>query len=120
MKLLYPHEKATTEESEEILRFAIEGRKRVRPDPAYRRHHDHGEFRYQPLAGEWTAVTTLEEHEYPGHYCRGRPSAVGVDEEAAGPATPTTRLLRLQGARRHGAKRGVVKVRRSSLPLLWE
>ena len=30
MKLLYPHEQATAQEIEEILRFAIEGRKRVK------------------------------------------------------------------------------------------
>ena len=30
MKILYPHGEATPEEIEEILRFAIEGRKRVK------------------------------------------------------------------------------------------
>lgn len=30
MKLLYPDERATAEEIEEVLRFAIEGRKRVK------------------------------------------------------------------------------------------
>jgi ATP-dependent Lon protease len=30
MKILYPHKQATTEEIEEVLRFAIEGRKRVK------------------------------------------------------------------------------------------
>ena len=30
MKLLYPNEQATVDEIEEILRFAVEGRKRVK------------------------------------------------------------------------------------------
>jgi ATP-dependent Lon protease len=91
MKLLYPHEKATAEEIEEILRFAIEGRKRVK-DQILRIDDTMVavNFGYRPLAGEWTAVTTLEEDEYPGHYHRGRPSTGDVDEEAADPATPAT------------------------------
>ena len=83
MKLLYPHEQATAEEIEEILRFAIEGRKRVK-DQILRMDDTMAavKFGYKTLAGAWTAVTTLEEDEYPRHYYQGRPGAAGDDELA--------------------------------------
>lgn len=75
MKLLYPHEQATTEEIEEILRFAIEGRKRVK-DQVLRIDDTMAtvKFGYATSSGEWRAVTTLEEEEYPSHYNHGRAS----------------------------------------------
>lgn len=90
MKLLYPHEQATAEEIEEILRFAIEGRKRVK-DQILRLDDTMAavKFGYRSLAGEWTAVTTLEEDEYPRHYHRGRPGAVGDDKEPLDLVSPT-------------------------------
>jgi ATP-dependent Lon protease len=71
MKLLYPHEQATVDEIEEILRFAVEGRKRVK-DQIMRMDDTMAavKFGYSSLAGEWSNVTTLEEDEYPGHYHR--------------------------------------------------
>ncbi|WP_285728096.1 BREX system Lon protease-like protein BrxL [Psychromicrobium xiongbiense] len=85
MKLLYPHEQATAEEIEEILRFAIEGRKRVK-DQILRIDDTMSavDFGYQSLADEWTAVTTLEEDEYPGYYHRGR-SGMSADEAVMEP-----------------------------------
>ena len=86
MKLLYPHEQATTEEIEEILRFAIEGRKRVK-DQIVRIDSTMAEvnFGYDSIGGGWSAVTTLEEDEYPTHYRSGRPgAAVSVTMPAAG------------------------------------
>ncbi|PPF39324.1 BREX system Lon protease-like protein BrxL [Rathayibacter sp. AY1A2] len=72
MKLLYPHEQATAEQIEEILRFAIEGRKRVK-DQILRIDATMTavKFGYSSLDGGWSAVTTLEEDEYPLHYHRG-------------------------------------------------
>ncbi|AYN19433.1 BREX system Lon protease-like protein BrxL [Alcaligenes aquatilis] len=69
MKILYPHGEATREEIEELLRFAIEGRKRVkdhtmRIDPTY----PPVRFTYTDAAGKEHAVTTLEEREYPSLY----------------------------------------------------
>jgi ATP-dependent Lon protease len=69
MKILYPHDGATPAEIEEVLRFAIEGRKRVkdqllRLDPTYAKVH----FAYTTSAGEEKTVTTLEEEEYPQYY----------------------------------------------------
>ncbi|MGV9748328.1 BREX system Lon protease-like protein BrxL [Rhodococcus zopfii] len=84
MKLLYPHEQATAEEIEEILSFAIEGRKRVK-DQILRLDDTMAavQFGYQSIGGEWRGVTTLEEDEYPGHYHRGRPGAPGDGEALA-------------------------------------
>lgn len=82
MKLLYPHEQASAEEIEEILRFAIEGRKRVK-DQILRIDETMTDvnFGYQSLAGEWSAVTTLEEDEYPSHYYRGGGRALEGESE---------------------------------------
>lgn len=78
MKLLYPHEQASVEEIEEILRFAIEGRKRVK-DQILRIDGTMAavNFGYRTLAGGWAPVTTLEEDEYPRHYHRGSGDAEG-------------------------------------------
>lgn len=96
MKLLYPHEKATAEQIEEILRFAVEGRKRVK-DQIVRMDATMAnvKFGYSNLAGDWARVTTLEEDEYPGHYHRrasgeppvgtvhdGLPSVAGIEVAA--------------------------------------
>lgn len=84
MKLLYPHELATVEEIEEILRFSIEGRKRVKdqilridatmPDVS---------FGYESIGGGWNEVTTLEEDQYPAYY-RSRHNPFGNDRSDAG------------------------------------
>jgi ATP-dependent Lon protease len=69
MKIMYPHGKATKEEIEEILSFAIEGRKRVK-DQILRIDSTMAEvkFGFLDAAGEWHVVKTLEEDEYPEYY----------------------------------------------------
>nr|WP_207307471.1 BREX system Lon protease-like protein BrxL [Kocuria rosea] len=76
MKLLYPHDQATPAEVEEILRFAIEGRKRVK-DQILRIDATMAavNFGYESLRGGWSTVTTLEEDEYPTHYHRRHSTA---------------------------------------------
>ncbi|WP_329484229.1 BREX system Lon protease-like protein BrxL [Kribbella sp. NBC_01484] len=71
MKILYPGGEATREELEEILRFAIEGRKRVK-DQILRIDSTMAEvkFGYLDKDGSWHAVATLEEDEYPAYYHR--------------------------------------------------
>lgn len=69
MKILFPHGDATKEEVEEILRFAIEGRKRVkdqlmRVDFTYAKVN----FSYSDVSGKSQRVSTLEEEEYPNYY----------------------------------------------------
>ncbi|MEU4569002.1 BREX system Lon protease-like protein BrxL [Micromonospora sp. NPDC023956] len=73
MKILYPHEEATPEEIEEILRFAIEGRKRVK-DQILRIDSTMADvkFGYLDTDGAWHPVSTLEEDEYPAYYHRER------------------------------------------------
>lgn len=94
MKLLYPHEQARPEEIEEILRFAIEGRKRVK-DQILRIDDTMVDvkFGYNSLTAGWTAVTTLEEDEYPSHYYRGRADAHGAEPATEAPATATGRSV---------------------------
>ena len=76
MKIIYPHGEATKEEIEEILQFAIEGRKRVK-DQILRIDSTMADvkFGYLDKAGEWRAVTTLEEDEYPAYYHQTRGTA---------------------------------------------
>lgn len=69
-KILFPHGEATKEEVESLLRFAIEGRKRVkdqlmRIDTTY----SSVRFGYCPAAGgPEKFVKTLEEEQYPQYY----------------------------------------------------
>jgi len=69
MKILYPHDGATVKEIEEILIFAIEGRKRVK-DQLMRIDSTYAatEFYYEDKKGNKHWVTTLEEDEYPHYY----------------------------------------------------
>jgi ATP-dependent Lon protease len=69
MKMLFPHGGETEAEVEEILRFSMEGRKRVkdqlmRVDSTYAMVN----FSYKDTGGENHQVTTLEEEEYPAYY----------------------------------------------------
>ena len=73
MKILFPDGNASDTEIEEILRFAIEGRKRVkdqllRIDTTFYKVS----FSYENQAGQGTSVSTLEERQYPKFYDRGR------------------------------------------------
>ena len=69
MKIIYPNKVATAEEKEELLKFAMEGRKRVKDQllridstfPAT-------DFSYTKNGGEKVKVTTLEEIQYKDMY----------------------------------------------------
>ena len=69
MKIIFPQGGASKEEIEELLRFAIEGRKRVK-DQLMRMDSTYGNVRFAYLGADGQAkpVTTLEEEEYPGYY----------------------------------------------------
>lgn len=69
MKILYPHGEASSEEIEDLLRLAIEGRKRVK-DQILRIDTTMADvkFGYADKSGTWRGVTTLEEDEYPDYY----------------------------------------------------
>lgn len=69
MKIIFPHDDASKDEIEDLLKFAIEGRKRVkdqlmRIDSTYAKVN----FSYSGSDGVVKAVTTLEEREYPNYY----------------------------------------------------
>ena len=89
MKILYPHGEATVDEIEEILRFAIEGRKRVK-DQILRIDATTADvnFGYTDTRGAWHAVTTLEEDEYPSYY-QQRAKAKGDAEASSRSGEPT-------------------------------
>lgn len=81
-KILFPHGEATKEEMETLLRFCIEGRKRVkdqlmRIDTTY----PAVKFGYTDLqTKQIKRVQTLEEEQYPQHYYK--PGMYKEDEEA--------------------------------------
>ena len=85
MKILYPGGEATKEEVEEVLRFAIEGRKRVK-DQILRIDSTMAgvKFGYLDTEGTWHTVATLEEDEFPTYYRCGR------DGEESDPEEPPT------------------------------
>ena len=87
MKILFPQGEATEEEVEELLRFAIEGRKRVK-DQLMRIDSTYGKvrFTYHDSDGQAKPVTTLEEEEYPGYY--HKTIAEGKDGEIVEAAQP--------------------------------
>lgn len=81
MKILFPSGIATPGEMEELLVFAIEGRKRVkdqlvRIDPTF----DFVNFGYADSKGNFTTVHTKEELEYPQHYFQ-KPGSEAPKEE---------------------------------------
>lgn len=81
---------ATEEEVEELLRFAIEGRKRVK-DQLMRIDSTYGNVRFTYLGADGQAkpVTTLEEEEYPSYYHKTITGGEdGESLEAALPSSP--------------------------------
>lgn len=94
MKILFPSGEASPDEMEEILKLALEGRKRVK-DQLMRLDTTYPEvdFSFSRKNGEKVCVATLEESEFPNFYHRravaAAPSAVeliGTDEPGAAPA----------------------------------
>ena len=69
MKILYPYGKASAEENEEMLKVAVEGRKRVK-DQLMRIDTTYADvrFAYEDRSGNARTVCTLEEEEYPHYY----------------------------------------------------
>ena len=69
MKILFPQGGATEQEVEELLKFSMEGRKRVK-DQLFRIDTTYAEvdFSYTDKSGREKPVTTLEELEYPNYF----------------------------------------------------
>jgi len=85
MKILYPHGEASTEEIEEILKVAVEGRKRVK-DQLMRIDTTYADvrFAFEDKSGNARTVSTLEEDEYPNYY--NKTVSKGTDEGDEGRA----------------------------------
>lgn len=79
MKLLFPHGEVTPDEIEEVLRLALEGRKRVK-DQLMRIDTTYPEvdFSFSRKGGEKVKVATLEETEFPTFYYRRAQEADSV------------------------------------------
>ncbi|PTN11858.1 BREX system Lon protease-like protein BrxL [Nitrosomonas aestuarii] len=97
MKILFPHGGATREEIEELLKFAIEGRKRVK-DQLMRIDSTYGNVRFDYLDADGQAkpVTTLEEEEYPSYYhktiAEGDDGKIAKDAQPGSPQAPAEPL----------------------------
>ncbi|MEI8082644.1 MAG: BREX system Lon protease-like protein BrxL, partial [Actinomycetes bacterium] len=83
MKIIFPHGEATAEEIEELLRFSIEGRKRVK-DQILRIDSTMAsvEFGYLDKQDVWHPVGTLEEREFPEYYHQGAGADSDENENA--------------------------------------
>jgi len=95
MKILYPEGKASPEDMEELLRFAIEGRKRVkdqlmRIDKTFQKVR----FAYKNRENQEVLPRTLEEDEYPLLY--GTKSQ--TDDSPSNPDTTRAKTLQASAA----------------------
>lgn len=83
MKILFPQGGATEAEIEEILKFSMEGRKRVK-DQLFRIDSTYAEvnFSYSNKAGKEAPVSTLEELQYPNYFNKtvGEVTDIGMPE----------------------------------------
>jgi ATP-dependent Lon protease len=91
MKILFPGGKASESEEEELLAFALEGRKRIK-DQVLRIDNTFPEvsFHFTNRSGSKVACQTLEEREYPKHYHRGRSKAEAPGQDEAAQTEPET------------------------------
>jgi ATP-dependent Lon protease len=96
MKVLFPHGEATDSEIKEVLRFAIEGRKRIkmqlmRIDPTYAKVH----FGYM-ANGDEHLVRTLEEKQHPQYFEAESTDASDLESPREGVEKPDIQAARPQ------------------------
>jgi ATP-dependent Lon protease len=85
IKILYPHKEVPKDELERLLRFAMEGRKRVKTE-IYKidRTFDPVQFQYKDMqSGETHEVETNEEKQYPIFFGKSDRSHPSAESEAA-------------------------------------
>ncbi len=89
MKILFPQGGATPDEIEDVLRFSMEGRKRVK-DQLFRMDTTYAavNFAYTDNQGKEKSVATLEELEYPNYF--NQTAGDGDDTGLPTPGMPTT------------------------------
>ena len=87
MKIIFPHDGATKEETQELLQFSVEGRKRVK-DQLMRIDSTYGNvnFVFLDSSKRKTPVTTFEEKEHPHYYHK---TIAGSDDGEIKEATPS-------------------------------
>lgn len=121
MKILYPHGETTPSEVEEVLKFSIEGRKRVK-DQLLRIDTTYGKvrFAFEDKSGRQRAVTTLEEDEYAGSYHKVVP--VGPIPAQAGVASPVdvTTLNSTNVAKTSPVRAASPELELSEQHLIWQ
>lgn len=84
LKLLFPHGGQTQEEVEELLRLAMESRKRVKDQLArIDSTYPQVDFHYVGPDGTKHPVTTVEEEEFPQFYHQGSSEPVAAAEQPA-------------------------------------
>jgi ATP-dependent Lon protease len=88
MKILFPQGGASEAEVEEILKFSMEGRKRVK-DQLFRIDNTYADvnFAYSNKAGKEAPVSTLEELQYPNYFNQtvGEVTDIGMPEPDLSP-----------------------------------
>ncbi|NAZ69804.1 BREX system Lon protease-like protein BrxL [Vibrio toranzoniae] len=93
MKILFPHGGASEAEIEEVLTFAMEGRKRVK-DQLFRIDNTYADvnFAYSGKAGKEVPVQTLEELQYPNNFNKtvGDVDDIGMPEPEVSSVQPNT------------------------------
>ncbi|NOR70566.1 MAG: BREX system Lon protease-like protein BrxL [Methylomarinum sp.] len=96
MKILFPQGGASKDEVEELLKLAIEGRKRVK-DQLMRIDSTYSEvqFSYVDSENNMSQVTTLEEQEYPHYYHK---EVATADEEDVDEAKESTESVVINAA----------------------
>ena len=101
MKVIHPSGIASVDEMEELLRFSIEGRKRVkdqilRIDSTMRDNPP--KFGYSDSLGVWHDVTSLEESQYPQLYRRDWTLSSDQDPSPDGEESPSLPVVESRGA----------------------
>ncbi|PCJ88400.1 MAG: TIGR02688 family protein [Thiotrichaceae bacterium] len=93
MKILFPQGDASKEEIEDILKFSVEGRIRVK-DQLFRIDNTYADvnFSYSDMDGKSVSVATLEEIEYPNYFNKtvsdGEEDGTGNNQESTETSTP--------------------------------
>ena len=103
MKILYPHQEVTSAEVEELLRFAIEGRKRIK-DQLMRIDNTYAPVRFvytAKAAGTQSEVKTVEEEQYPRLYGHTSGEQVPADQADGQLPFPVAPQDAAGGAARH-------------------
>lgn len=95
MKILFPHGEASADEVEEILRFSIEGRKRVK-DQLLRMDSTYAEvnFSYRSADGQDKSVRVLEETQHPEFYRATRRGSAVLHESTTESIPETGKSVR--------------------------